>query len=183
MTNFSKRLRIFMQEEGITPNQLTVRSGMSNGLIGRVVRDGKGLTTENLEKILKAFPDLSADWLLMGRGPMYIKRASPEQSEANESPTITASSPPTPTAKTPTHPPASKTPTQPPGATAPTPPLTDANLITTLVDTIRQQAIEIGMLRARLQQASPVPSEPVADPLSDQVADHLSDHLSEQLAE
>lgn len=162
MTNFSNRLKIFMQEEGITPNQLTVRSGMSNGLIGRVVREGKGLTTENLEKILKAYPDLSADWLLMGRGPMYIKRASPEQSEANESPTIAAPSPQTPTDETPTHPPTAETHTWPP---------TDANLITTLVDTIRQQAIEIGMLCARLQQASPVPSEQEAEHLSEQVAE------------
>lgn len=150
MTNFSNRIRIFMQKQGINDNQLTIRSGLSNGIIRRVVREGKGLTTDNLEKILKAYPELSADWLLIGRGPMLIKKASPEQSEVNESPTITTQSPPTPTAEIPTHPPTGKTPTPPP---------TDDNLITTLVDTIRQQAIEIGMLRARLQQTYPVPNE------------------------
>ena len=135
-----------MRKQGINDNQLTIRSGLSNGIIRRVVREGKGLTTENLEKILKAYPDLSADWLLIGRGPMLIKKASPEQSEAYESPTITAPSPPTPTAETPTQPP------------------TDANLITNLIDTIRQQAIEIGMLRARLQQTYPVPNEMATEP-------------------
>lgn len=146
MENFSTRLRKFMEETGVNDNQITIRSGLSNGIIRRVVREGKGLTTENLEKILKAYPELSADWLLIGRGPMLINKASPEQSEAYESTTIT--SPPTSV-------PTSETPTQSP---------TDVNLITNLIDTIRQQAIEIGMLRARLQQTYSVPNEMAAEP-------------------
>lgn len=156
MENFSTRLRKFMEETGINDNQITIRSGLSNGIIRRVVREGKGLTTENLEKILKAYPELSADWLLIGRGSMLIKKASPEQSEVDESPTITSSSPPTTSPTTP--------PTPPPTAETPTQSPTDVNLITNLIDTIRQQAIEIGMLRARLQQTYSVPNEMAVEP-------------------
>lgn len=156
MENFSTRLRKFMEETGVNDNQLTIRSGLSNGIIRRVVREGKGLTTDNLEKILNAYPELSADWLLTGRGPMLIKKASPAQSEAYESTTITSSSPPTTSPTTP--------PTPPPTAETPTQSPTDVNLITNLIDTIRQQAIEIGMLRARLQQTYSVPNEMAAEP-------------------
>lgn len=158
MENFSTRLRKFMEETGVNDNQLTIRSGLSNGIIRRVVREGKGLTTDNLEKILNAYPELSADWLLTGRGPMLIKKTSPAQSEAYESPTIAAPSTPTPTTPPTTAPnptPTAETPTQPP---------LDANLLTNLIDTIRQQAIEIGMLRARLQQTYSVPNEMAAEP-------------------
>ena len=39
MENFSTRLRKFMEETGVNDNQITIRSGLSNGIIRRVVRE------------------------------------------------------------------------------------------------------------------------------------------------
>ena len=41
MENFSTRLRKFMEETGVNDNQITIRSGLSNGIIRRVVREAK----------------------------------------------------------------------------------------------------------------------------------------------
>ena len=60
-----------METNGINDNQLTDTAGLSNGLIGKAKNSGKAISLYNIEKILRAYPDLSADWLMTGRGTMY----------------------------------------------------------------------------------------------------------------
>ena len=62
----------FMESEHINDNQMTVAAGLSNGTIGKA-RSGitKSLNSDNIEKILNAYPILSPEWLLTGRGEMY----------------------------------------------------------------------------------------------------------------
>ena len=62
-----------MREEGINDNQMTVNAGLSVGLINQCRKNSRGMASGNIEKILKAYPDLSADWLITGRGDMYVK--------------------------------------------------------------------------------------------------------------
>ena len=68
--NFIERLQYFMEKKGINDNQMTVNAGLSVGLIGKAKVSGKGMSSMNIEKILLAYPDLSADWLLTGAGSM-----------------------------------------------------------------------------------------------------------------
>ena len=68
--NFIERLQYFMEKKGINDNQMTVNAGLSVGLIGKANVSGKGMSSMNIEKILLAYPDLSADWLLTGAGSM-----------------------------------------------------------------------------------------------------------------
>ena len=68
--NFIERLQYFMEKKGINDNQMTVTAGLSVGLIGKAKVAGKGMSSMNIEKILLAYPDLSADWLLTGAGSM-----------------------------------------------------------------------------------------------------------------
>lgn len=70
MSNFIERLQFFMTKEGINDNQMTVAAGLSVGLLGKAKLAGKGMSSNNIEKILLAYPDLSPDWLLTGRGEM-----------------------------------------------------------------------------------------------------------------
>ena len=70
MEKFIDRLQAFMNAEGINDNQLTVKANLSVGLIGKCKKDRKGMASDSIEKILLAYPSLSADWLLTGRGKM-----------------------------------------------------------------------------------------------------------------
>lgn len=70
MGNFIENLQIFMSKNGISDNQMTVTAGLSVGLLGKAKAAGKGMSSVNIEKILQAYPELSADWLLTGEGPM-----------------------------------------------------------------------------------------------------------------
>lgn len=49
---------------------MTVNAGLSVGLIGKAKVSGKGMSSINIEKVLLAYPELSADWLLTGKGSM-----------------------------------------------------------------------------------------------------------------
>lgn len=71
--SFIDRLLLFMEKEGINDNQMTVSAGLSVGVVGKM-RKGitKGLNSANIEKILYAYPNLSATWLLTGKGEIYI---------------------------------------------------------------------------------------------------------------
>lgn len=70
-STFIDRLLLFMEKEGINDNQMTVSAGLSVGVVGKM-RKGitKGLNSSNIEKILYAYPQLSATWLLTGVGNM-----------------------------------------------------------------------------------------------------------------
>jgi len=72
MEKFVDRLEAFMNAEGINDNQLTVKANLSVGLIGKCKKDRKGMASDSIEKILLAYPSLSADWLLTGRGEMFV---------------------------------------------------------------------------------------------------------------
>lgn len=71
MGSFIERLDSFMKDEGINDNQMTVVAGLSNGLIGKCRKNNSGMTSDSIEKILSAFPSLSAEWLMTGNGDMY----------------------------------------------------------------------------------------------------------------
>lgn len=70
MGNFIERLQVYMEFKGINDNQMTIDADLSNGLLGKLKKSGKGMNSINIEKILISYPDLSADWLLTGRGNM-----------------------------------------------------------------------------------------------------------------
>ena len=72
MEKMLERLDSFMKKEGVNDNQMTISSGLSNGLLGKCRKTGRMLS-DNIAKILNAYPQLSAEWLLTGRGSMYAR--------------------------------------------------------------------------------------------------------------
>lgn len=75
MENFIERLTFLMEKCGINDNQLTVKAGLSVGLIGKAKKTGKGVGSESIEKILQAYPEFSAEWLLRGKGEPLLTDA------------------------------------------------------------------------------------------------------------
>lgn len=79
--NFIERLQYFMENKGINDNQMTVAAGLSVGLLGKLKKNGKGMSSVNIEKILSSYPELNAEWLLTGKGDMIKENNSIKLSE------------------------------------------------------------------------------------------------------
>jgi phage repressor protein C with HTH and peptisase S24 domain len=62
-------LLIFIKEKNLSKTDFYKITGLSNGFLDK----GGSVTSSNLETILKHFPEISADWLITGVGPMLRK--------------------------------------------------------------------------------------------------------------
>lgn len=69
---FIDRLEFFMKTEGLNSNSLTVAAGLSNGLIGKALKNRSSMSSDSIERILCAYTNLSAEWLMTGKGTMYV---------------------------------------------------------------------------------------------------------------
>lgn len=69
---FIDRLEFFMKTEGLNSNSLTVVAGLSNGLIGKALKNRSSMNSDSIERILCAYTNLSAEWLMTGKGTMYV---------------------------------------------------------------------------------------------------------------
>ncbi|MCW5900469.1 MAG: hypothetical protein KIT10_14490 [Flavobacteriales bacterium] len=77
MSTIIDRLQELIQAYGLNNNSLTVKAGLSVGLIAQSIKNGKGLHSDTIQKILNAYPEVSAEWFVMGRGQM--KRTAQHQ--------------------------------------------------------------------------------------------------------
>ena len=69
MERIIDRLDKFLKYKGITDNALTVKAGLSIGLIGKARKNGD-LGKNSIEKILNVMSELNRVWLLTGTGEM-----------------------------------------------------------------------------------------------------------------
>ena len=77
------RILKIIDEQDISLNAFAQEIGVNRSTISHILTGRNKPSVEVLQKILKRFPSLSADWLLLGNGSMHAK---------NES-SVTASSP------------------------------------------------------------------------------------------
>jgi len=66
------RFKMYLNSKGITNARAEKECGFSNGLIGNALRTNSTIGSDKLEKILNVYPDMSAEWLLRGRGKMIL---------------------------------------------------------------------------------------------------------------
>lgn len=69
MNTVKERLQHFLKEERITPSEFSRKMDLSPTYIASM---RKSMPEEKVEKLIKVFPQLNRDWLLFGRGEMYI---------------------------------------------------------------------------------------------------------------
>lgn len=70
MNDFFSRLDKFMEIKGLNDNQMTVSAGLSVGALGKQRKGSRGLSSDSIAKILHAYPELNANWLLTGQDTM-----------------------------------------------------------------------------------------------------------------
>lgn len=64
------RLQLFMKHMGLSAYQINKDAGLTKGLITNAFSKGLGLTSGTLEALLNTYPQLNANWLIVGRGEM-----------------------------------------------------------------------------------------------------------------
>ena len=64
---FIDRLEAFMKMEKLNANSLTVSAKLSNGLVNKALKNRSSMNSDS------AYPRLSADWLMTGKGTMYVE--------------------------------------------------------------------------------------------------------------
>lgn len=77
---FIDRLEAFMRVEGLNANSLTVSAKLSNGLVNKALKKRSSMNSDSIERILCAYPRLSATWLMTGKGAMYVEELPEEAS-------------------------------------------------------------------------------------------------------
>lgn len=84
MPGILKRLLLFMDHQRLTAYQINKEAGLTKGLITNAISKKLGLTTGTLEALLNAYPQLNANWLLVGRGNMLMDEAEGEKEAAKK---------------------------------------------------------------------------------------------------
>ena len=79
---FLDRLEFFLISVGLNSNSLTVAAGLSNGLIGKALKNRSSMNSDSIERILCAYTNLSSECFMNGKCTMY-KDAQPSKASAN----------------------------------------------------------------------------------------------------
>jgi repressor LexA len=65
-----ERLKQYIDNKGISVAAFEKSIGMSNASFGKCLKKGGAIGTDKLENILRIYPDISASWLITGKGNM-----------------------------------------------------------------------------------------------------------------
>ena len=79
--DITERLQLFMQHEVVTAFQMNKEAGLTRTLLIKAIEKHQGLNTATIEKIVRRYPNLNADWLITGRGNMLIDAEAPKLSQ------------------------------------------------------------------------------------------------------
>lgn len=67
-----KRIKLLMQEFAMSENEFAKALSMSQSTLNGYTKETRKPSLALAESILNAFEDISAEWLLRGKGSMYI---------------------------------------------------------------------------------------------------------------
>ena len=78
-TSVSQRIKFFLKEQRLSVNQLSKLLNLKQNTLNGQLNGTANLSINTITPLLEAFPDLSAEWLLRGTGPMERTEAEPDQ--------------------------------------------------------------------------------------------------------
>ena len=68
-----QRVKCVLEDKSISINALSKQINVAQATLNPQLRGDRTLAANNVEKILNAFPDVSAEWVMRGVGFMYHK--------------------------------------------------------------------------------------------------------------
>ena len=71
-----QRIKEVIENNGVSITKLSSELGLSQTTLNRQVTGVSALSSSVIEAILTYFPNLSAEWLLRGKGEMYLQSNS-----------------------------------------------------------------------------------------------------------
>ena len=73
-----KRLKNWMESEGLKPSVLADTIGVNRATISHILSGRNKPSIDFLQKLLSAYPNLNANWLIIGIGYMNTKKEAKE---------------------------------------------------------------------------------------------------------
>ncbi|EKB60958.1 helix-turn-helix domain-containing protein [Bergeyella zoohelcum] len=70
-TNLSDRIRQIIDYKGISINKFSLQIGVSNSYFNKILRDNNSVGSDKIEKILREYPEINPEWLILGSGEMF----------------------------------------------------------------------------------------------------------------
>lgn len=83
MDTIESRLKQFIQMEGISPASFADTLGMQRSGISHLLNGRNHPSYDFITRMLQHYPELSADWLLMGKGKPYKNGTAPGETTQN----------------------------------------------------------------------------------------------------
>ena len=77
MDTVNSRIQQFLNMEGVSPAQLADQLGIQRSGLSHLLSGRNKPSFDFITKLLSSYPNLQADWLLLGRGKPYKNAASP----------------------------------------------------------------------------------------------------------
>lgn len=84
MSKIIERIAFLIKTKGVSTRAFELSIGASNGMIGRAVLKGTDINAEWLSKIIDAYPDVNADWLLTGEGEIFKTKSTEKVIKSND---------------------------------------------------------------------------------------------------
>ena len=69
-TTISERVKLFIEHKGITVNKFSDNVGTSNSYFNKLIKNNTTIGSDKIESILRAYPEINPEWLIIGSGNM-----------------------------------------------------------------------------------------------------------------
>ena len=84
-TNISIRIKQIIEYKQLTINKFAEKVGASNSYFNKIIKNNTSIGSDKIENILTAFPEISAEWLIMGTGQMIKNNRQNSITKINDS--------------------------------------------------------------------------------------------------
>lgn len=83
MSDYIHRINELMQDRQLhSVRELSSKCGVLEGTLAKQLRGERAISLDTISAILAAFPDVSAEWLMRGDGPMTKGEQQPSQDDS-----------------------------------------------------------------------------------------------------
>lgn len=82
-TTISERVKLFIEYKGITVNKFSDNVGTSNSYFNKLIKNNTTIGSDKIESILRAYPEINSEWLIIGTGNMLKNNNSDAVLENN----------------------------------------------------------------------------------------------------